>query len=87
MNHHDHAPMLALYATSGCHLCERAEALVRGAVAVAFLPVEIADDAELLERYGVRIPVLRRVDTGEELDWPFDVAAIRRLLAGSGFQP
>ena len=41
----------------------------------------IADDAELLEQYGVRIPVLRRVDTGEELDWPFDAAAVRRLLA------
>ena len=43
-------------------------------------PVEIADDEELLERYGVRIPVLRRLDTGEELDWPFDVAAVRRLV-------
>ncbi len=79
MKNHDRAPMLALYATSGCHLCERAEALVRGAVAVAFRPVEIADDEDLLERYGVRIPVLRRLDTGEELDWPFDAAAVRRL--------
>jgi len=42
--------------------------------------VEIADDDELLERYGVRIPVLQRLDTGAELDWPFDAVAIERLL-------
>jgi len=24
--------------------------------------------------------VLRRLDTGEELDWPFDAAAVRRLV-------
>lgn len=74
-------PVLLLYTTGGCHLCERAEALLRDAVDVPVGPVEVADDAELLERYGVRIPVLRRVDTGEELDWPFDAAAIRWLLA------
>ena len=50
------------------------------AVVVTFRSVEIADDEDLLERYGVRIPVLRRLDTGEELDWPFDVAAVRRLV-------
>ncbi|MGB5062546.1 MAG: glutaredoxin family protein, partial [Candidatus Competibacter sp.] len=33
-----------------------------------------------LERYGVRIPVLRRLDTGNELDWPFDAAGVRCLL-------
>lgn len=81
------APPLALYGTSGCHLCEQADALVRGAVAVAFRPVEIADDADLLERYGRRIPVLRRLDTGEELDWPFDAAAVQRLLEGTGLRP
>lgn len=74
-------PVLLLYTTGGCHLCERAEALLRDAVDVPVGPVEVADDAELLERYGVRIPVLRRVDTGEELDWPFDATAIRWLLA------
>jgi hypothetical protein len=81
------APPLALYGTGGCHLCEQADALVRGAVAAVFRPVEIADDVELLERYGRRIPVLRRLETGEELDWPFDAAAVQRLLEGRGLQP
>ncbi|MFO1422680.1 MAG: glutaredoxin family protein [Candidatus Competibacteraceae bacterium] len=79
MEQKERALLLALYVTSGCHLCERAADLIRGAVAVPFRTVEIVDDEDLLERYGVRIPVLRRLDTGEELDWPFDAAAVRRL--------
>ena len=81
------APALLLYTTSGCHLCEQAESLIQRQGSITFKAVEIADDAQLLERYGVRIPVLRRLETGEELDWPFDAAAIRHLLAGHGFQP
>lgn len=71
---------LALYITGGCHLCEQAAVLLRAAVDAPFRRVEIADDDELLERYGVRIPVLQRLDTGAELGWPFDAAAIARLL-------
>lgn len=73
-------PILVLYTTSGCHLCEQAEALVRQQTACVSA-VEIVDDAELLERYGVRIPVLRRLDTGNELDWPFDATGVQRLLS------
>lgn len=62
---------LVLYTTSGCHLCEQAERLIQQQTGLAVRTVEIADDAELLERYGTRIPVLQRLDTGEELDWPF----------------
>ena len=80
MKQHDQAPLLALYATGGCHLCEQAAELIRGAVATPFRMVEIADDENLLERYGVRIPVLRRLDTGEELDWPFEATAVQRLM-------
>lgn len=75
-------PSLVLYTTSGCHLCERAEILIRRWVEMNVGLVEIADDTVLLERYGIRIPVLRRLDTGEELDWPFDATAIQRWLAG-----
>jgi hypothetical protein len=80
-------PALLLYTTSGCHLCEQAESLIQQVAGIAFRAVEIADDAELLERYGVRIPVLCRLESGEQLDWPFDAAAIRRLLAGRRLQP
>lgn len=82
MEHPGSNPDLVLYATSGCHLCERAERVIREAVDRTVGSLEITDDEVLLERYGVRIPVLRRSDTGEELDWPFDAAAVRRLLVG-----
>ena len=72
---------LVLYMTSGCHLCEQAEALVRQQTACVSA-IEIVDDAELLERYGIRIPVLRRLDTGNELDWPFDATGVQHLLSG-----
>ncbi|HRY14240.1 MAG: glutaredoxin family protein [Candidatus Competibacteraceae bacterium] len=71
---------LILYTTSGCHLCEQAENLIQRQTNIAFSAVEIADDAELLERYGARIPVLQRLDTGEELDWPFAVEDVEGLL-------
>ena len=78
----DSAPLLALYATSGCHLCEQADALIRRTITMLFRTVEIVDDENLLQHYGLRIPVLRRLDTGEELDWPFDATAIKRLTLG-----
>jgi hypothetical protein len=72
-------PVLILYGTSCCHLCEQAEAVLREA-GVAAQHIDIADDDGLLERYGVRIPVLRRSDTGAELGWPFDAADVIRFL-------
>lgn len=69
--------MWALYTTSGCHLCERAVILLEQADVTVNL-VEIADDPALLDRYEVRIPVLHRLDTGQELDWPFDLATVQR---------
>lgn len=80
MQNSKNQPILLLYTTSGCHLCETAEKLLHEALElVQFKPIEIADDETLLEHYGMRIPVLRRADTGEELNWPFDAAMIRRL--------
>ena len=74
-----------LYSTSACHLCEQAAAMVQAwrdqGLAPKVLEVDIADDDDLFERYGVRIPVIRR-DDGEELGWPFDVQALGRFLAG-----
>lgn len=69
---------LILYGTSCCHLCEDAEAILREA-GIAAQHVDIAEDDALLERYGTRIPVLRRADSGAELGWPFDAAALRHF--------
>jgi hypothetical protein len=80
MKDQESRPNLMLYTTLGCHLCEQAEALILAVVGAPVRLVEISDDAELLERYAIRIPVVRRWETGEELDWPFDAATVQRLL-------
>ena len=75
---------LLLYTTEGCHLCEQARALVApllSAEHVQLLAVEISDSDELVERYGIRIPVLRFSDAPEELGWPFDDQAVQAFLA------
>ncbi len=71
---------LLLYGTSYCHLCEHAEELLHAANLVAEF-VDIAEDDELLERYGTRIPVVRRLDSGAEVDWPFDESALAGFIA------
>jgi len=71
---------LLLYGTRFCHLCEQAGAVLHAAGVTAEY-IDIAEDEALLEKYGMRIPVVRRVDNGAELGWPFDVAALERLTA------
>lgn len=73
-----------LYGTIGCHLCDEAGALIQPLVDEGRLVVsrvDIADDPVLLERYGVRIPVLRLVDRACELGWPFGRDAVLELLS------
>ncbi|MEE4378337.1 MAG: glutaredoxin family protein [Candidatus Competibacteraceae bacterium] len=69
-----------LYATEGCHLCEEAQSLIQKTLGMTVTEVDIAENEQLMERYGTRIPVLQRVDTGIEIGWPFDSQAIRRLV-------
>lgn len=71
---------LILYTTSGCHLCEHAEAILE-AGGHRFEAKDIADDLELMERYGVRIPVVRD-SSGRELGWPFDGTQLQQFLSG-----
>lgn len=74
--------MLTLYGTTGCHLCDAAEALLakaQRARALQWQYVDIALDEALVQRYGPRIPVLRAAD-GRELGWPFSLLDVLRLL-------
>ncbi len=77
---------LILYGTSACHLCELAEDLLRDLQSqradLQFEKIDIADDDQLMEFYGVRIPVLKRLRDGAELGWSFDDLALREWLAG-----
>jgi hypothetical protein len=70
---------LQLFGTSGCHLCDLAEALLVSCLDFSQVDValiDIADDDELVELYGVKIPVLRCSESQKLLYWPFDTVAV-----------
>ena len=56
-----------------------AEVLAQAQVSV-LESVFIHGEAPLELRYGERVPVLRDEERNAELDWPFDVARLRRWL-------
>ena len=68
---------LLFFTTLGCHLCEQAERMLSAVASskpftLAVDAIDIADDEALVDKYGIRIPVLKRARDGEELGWPFD---------------
>lgn len=75
-------PECQLFGTLGCHLCEVAETLLMPFVEHGLLVelVDIAEREDWVEQYGLRIPVLRRSDTGAELNWPFDAEQVVTFL-------
>ena len=69
---------LLFYTTAGCHLCEYAESILLAA-GVPFSAVDIEEDLALIQRYGIRIPVVAD-EQGRELGWPFDGQALSHWL-------
>ena len=72
-----------LFTTLGCHLCEEALVLlqqVQPEFDLQLEQVEIADSEELMEQYGIRIPVVLGEATAEDLGWPFDLEQLRHYL-------
>ncbi|MDX5300327.1 MAG: glutaredoxin family protein [Gammaproteobacteria bacterium] len=72
-------PVLYFLTTPACHLCDQAEQVLLHTTldeAVEVEVIDIADDDALVARYGTRIPVLRRADSGAELDWPFTAESV-----------
>ena len=74
---------IILYSTVDCHLCEQAAEMLYGFEQQGLVVIETIDIArndDFLELYGLRIPVIKRMDTGEELGWPFDHVKLGRYL-------
>jgi glutaredoxin len=73
---------ITLYSTLDCHLCEQALALLEPLLAAEWELeyVDISDSEALIDRYGLRIPVVLRADTGAELGWPFDTSSLLQFL-------
>ena len=73
-----------LWSTLGCHLCEHADEVLQQVKqqvpALSWRSADIADDVRLVERYGVRIPVLYCPESEQELGWPFTVIEVKQWL-------
>ena len=66
---------LILYTSLGCHLCEQALAVVTpllGQFELSLQQQEIAGSDDLMDRFAVRIPVVRLESAQQDLGWPFD---------------
>mgnify|MGYP002856082362 FL=1 len=64
-------------------MCEHAERILddlRKRSMFALEVIDIATEAELVEKYGLRIPVLLNVETQRQLYWPFNADEIVTLL-------
>ena len=73
-----------LYTTLGCHLCEDALTLLHlyssQSRTLEIELVEISDSDSLIERYGVRIPVIQKVPGQTELGWPFNLLELTQYI-------
>lgn len=71
-----------LFTTLGCHLCEEAHELLLSLTGqgmdLHIELVEIVDSEELMDRYGVIIPVIKVA--GREICWPFSIDELQAFL-------
>lgn len=76
---------LILYTSLGCHLCEQALTVITpllGRFDLTLQQQEIADSDDLMDRYAVRIPVVRLESAQQDLGWPFDAQEFVRYMQG-----
>lgn len=75
---------ITLFSTSACHLCEQALALIEARQQqcnFALNVVDIALSEQLVDLYGLKIPVLKRDIDSAELAWPFDEHALLAFVS------
>jgi len=73
---------LTLYTGPNCHLCDQAKSLIYPVLqgtGWTLQEVDITNDEDLKERYGIRIPVMA-VSDGREKGWPFTSGQVKQLL-------
>lgn len=78
-----------LYSSIGCHLCEQAYELCLAQLDEAQIKVvDILDDDDkepeeegsLYKKYGISIPVVKKLADDSELYWPFDAQALSQFV-------
>ena len=79
---------LQLFSTAGCHLCELAVEQVHNLQAadnIQLQIIEIGDNDQLVEQYGIRIPVIKFSDDSE-MNWPFTQQDILQKIAAADLE-
>ena len=74
---------IKLFSSPGCHLCELWEEILFRVQTTYKFEIEIVDissNEELVEKYGIMIPVLLNTENGKHLYWPFNAEEIIFLL-------
>lgn len=78
---HPHPVQFFLYGTTSCHLCEKAEMLLKQIkLDQLFIMIDIAEDDQLLAVYGTLIPVVLHCSSRAELRWPFDHTELTEFI-------
>lgn len=76
---------LTIYSKPGCHLCDEMKALVRrtieGRPDISLTEIDISTDRELLDRYGLEIPVLM-IDGRKAAKYRVAEERLRRMIEG-----
>ncbi|MBT0587112.1 glutaredoxin family protein [Alteromonas oceanisediminis] len=72
---------IILFSGPQCHLCDNAlEELGKVTQPLDIEVRNIRDNAQDYHQYALRIPVLLRQDTQQELGWPFNVDQIEQFI-------
>ena len=71
------------YTGPHCSLCDDALALLQAVNQPDLIinKCNIKDNTQWFHLYAVRIPVLKRKDSGRELGWPFNLDELRQFLS------
>ncbi|NQZ23503.1 MAG: glutaredoxin family protein [Colwellia sp.] len=75
-----------LYSSEGCHLCEQAIEIISNVIpvhqirVVDIIDTNIEGEQNLVELYGVHIPVLERLSDNSKLFWPFEQSQVVELI-------
>ena len=71
------------FTTEGCHLCEQAGRIIdalHDRYSFEMEIVDIATEEDLVQKFGLSIPVLLNIENNEVLYWPFDRDGVVNLL-------
>lgn len=76
-----------LFGTEGCHLCEQAEQLlIQLSAPIDYDKKDISEHPVWHDKYATRIPVLFHLRSGEELNWPFDLASLQLFISATSLK-